>query len=149
ILLIVAGMFAFFKRGEGMYGVEFTGGSFQEYRFQKPIGIDKLRNSLAEIGYGTSTIQKVGDTNEVIIRAAQKSEKPIAEKLKKDYPDNPYEVLRLESIGPVIGKELKTKAIWAVVLSLLGIWIYVVWRFDFKFAFGAILSLFHDALTTI
>lgn len=149
ISVIVVGGFFVFKRGESMFGVEFSGGTLQEYRFQKPVSIDKLRSALNEIGYGTSTIQRVGDTNDIIIRAVQGSEKPIGDRIKKDFPDNPTEVLRLESVGPVVGKEIKTKALWAVVLSLLGIWVYVVWRFDFRFAFGAILSLFHDALTTV
>ena len=149
ILLIAAGAFAFVKRGDSMYGVEFTGGTFQEYGFQKPVSVDSIRKSLDQIGYGTSSIQRVGESNEIIIRSPQKSEKAIADKIKQDFPDNPFEVLRLESIGPVVGKELKTKALWALMLSLLGIWVYVIWRFDFRFAFGAILSLAHDALTTL
>ena len=149
LLTILVGGYFFMKRGEGMYGVEFTGGSMQEYRFQRSIPIEKIRKALGEIGYGTSTIQRVGDSSEIIIRAPQNSEKAIGDRLKRDFSDNPYEVLRIESLGPVIGKELKVKAFWAVVLSLLGIWAYVVYRFDFKFAFGAILSLFHDALTTV
>ena len=131
IAVILAGMFAFVKRGDDMYGVEFTGGSFQEYGFKNPISIEQIRKSLSEIGYGTATIQKVGGTNEIMIRTAQGSEKPIAEKFKKDFPGNPYEVLRLENMGPVVGGEMKTKAMWAMALSLLGIWLYVVYRFDF------------------
>ena len=149
ILLIIVGMAAFIKRGDKMFGVEFSGGTMQEYRFQQTVSVEKIRSALNEIGYGTATIQRVGESNDVIIRSPQHSEKDIQDRIKKDFPDNPYEVLRLESIGPVVGQELRSKAIWAVVLSLLGIWIYVVYRFDFKFAFGAILSLFHDALTTI
>ncbi|OIO39323.1 MAG: hypothetical protein AUJ71_00955 [Candidatus Omnitrophica bacterium CG1_02_49_16] len=149
IAVILAGMFAFVKRGDDMYGVEFTGGSFQEYGFKNPISIEQIRKSLSEIGYGTATIQKVGGTNEIMIRTAQGSEKPIAEKFKKDFPGNPYEVLRIENMGPVVGGEMKTKAMWAMALSLLGIWLYVVYRFDFRFAFGGILALFHDGLATI
>ncbi len=149
LITILVGGYFFVKRGEGMYGVEFTGGSMQEYRFSKSIEVEKIRKALSEIGYGTSTIQRVGATNEIIIRAPQHSEEKIAATLKKDFPDNSYEVLRIENLGPVVGKELKTKAFWAGVLSLLGIWAYVVSRFEFKFAFGAILSLFHDALTTV
>ena len=149
IAVILAGMFAFVKRGDDMYGVEFTGGSFQEYGFKNPISIEQIRKSLSEIGYGTATIQKVGGTNEIMIRTAQGSEKPIAEKFKKDFPGNPYEVLRIENMGPVVGGEMKTKAMWAMALSFLGIWLYVVYRFDFRFAFGGILALFHDGLATI
>ena len=149
LTLIIVGMVAFIRRGEGMYGVEFSGGTFQEYRFEKPLPIDQLRKSLTEIGLGTSTIQRVGESNQVIIRSPQGSEKEIQIRIKKDFPGNTFEVLRLESIGPVIGKELKTKALWAIALSLLAIWGYVVCRFNLRFAFGAILSLLHDALATM
>ncbi|MBI3253044.1 MAG: protein translocase subunit SecD [Candidatus Omnitrophica bacterium] len=147
--LIALGAVFFVRRGEKMFGVEFTGGTLQEYRFEKPLSVDELRKTLTAVGYGTATIQRVGETDEFMVRAGQGSEGPIQQAIKKDFPDNPAELLRLESIGPVVGKELKTKALWAVALSLLGIWIYVIYRFDFKFAFGAILSLLHDALTTV
>ncbi len=149
ILVIFAGAYFFFNRGEKMFGVEFTGGTMQEYRFAKPVSVDVIRKSLDEIGFGTATIQKVGEGSDMMIRAGQGSEVAIQKKLKDSFPDNPYELLRLESVGPVVGKELKVKAIWAVALALIGIWVYIVWRFDFKFAFGAILSLFHDALITV
>jgi SecD/SecF fusion protein len=149
ILVAVIGCFYGYKRGEGMFGVEFTGGTMQEYRFEKEMPIDRLRQELTEIGFGTVAIQRVGDASQFIIRSPQHSENAIQEKLKKDFPDNPYEVLRLESVGPVIGNEMKSKALWATVLSLVAIWLYVVIRFDFRFAFGAILSLFHDAVVTV
>lgn len=149
LVVIAVGLFSYIRRGESAFGVEFTGGSSQEYRFEKPISVDGLRKSLDEIGYGTATIQRAGENNDIFIRAAQKSETPIAQKIRKDFPDNPFEVLRIESIGPVIGEELKVKAFWSFFLSLLAIWMYVVWRFNLKFAFGAILAIFHDALVTV
>ncbi len=149
VLVILAGAYFFFNRGEKMFGVEFTGGTMQEYRFTQAVSVDDIRKSLDQIGFGTATIQKVGEGNDIMIRAGQGSETTIQKKLTQDFPQNKHELLRLESVGPVVGKELKVKALWAVALALLGIWIYIVWRFDFKFAFGAILSLFHDALVTI
>ena len=148
-LIIVVGLYAGWKRGDSLWGVEFMGGTMQEYRFEKELPIDKLREELTKIGYGTATLQRVGETHQIIIRSPQGSEKAIQEKLKADFPDNPYEVLRLESVGPVVGNEMKSKALLATLLSLLAIWLYVVVRFDFRFAFGAILSLFHDALITV
>ncbi|MBI4432780.1 MAG: protein translocase subunit SecD [Candidatus Omnitrophica bacterium] len=146
---ILIGAFFFVKRGEKLFGVEFTGGAMQEYRFEKPVAVEALRNSLTAVGHGTATIQRVGQANEFIIRSGQGSENVIGQALRKDFPDNRFELVRLDSIGPVVGKEMKTKALWAFVFSLLGIWAYVVYRFDFKFAFGAILSLLHDGLIAI
>ena len=149
LIVILIGAVAFFKRGPGMFGVDFSGGSMQEYRFKEPVGIDRLRKSLTEIGYGTASIQRVGETSQIIIRSPLQSESAISEKIKKDFPDNPYEILRIESVGPVVGKELKSKALWAFAVSLLAIWLYVVYRFDFRYAFGAIFSLFHDGLVAV
>ncbi len=149
IVVIVIGMAKFVMRGDKMYGVDFTGGSMQELKFQKTIEVEAIRKSLAEVGQGTAVIQKVRDTNQVIIRSSLNSDKAITENLKKDFPDNAFEVLRADHVGPIVGKELKVKALWALILSLVGIWLYVVWRFDFKFAFGALLSLLHDALITL
>jgi len=148
-IVIVAGLVVFAMRGSKMFGVDFSGGTLLEYRFANSVGVDKVRKSLNEVGLGTSIIQKVGDTNQIIIRAPLNTDKAIGDVIKKDFSDNPAELLRAENVGPIVGKELRVKALWAVVLSLLGIWIYVIWRFDFKFAFGAILSLLHDALITI
>ncbi|MGH7198218.1 MAG: protein translocase subunit SecD [Candidatus Omnitrophota bacterium] len=148
-LVLAIGMWAFFARGQNMYGVDFMGGSMQEYRFTKPVAVESLRKSLSDIGFGTATIQRVGDTNQMIVRSPLGSEKAIAEKLKSNFSDNAFEVLRIESVGPLIGQELRGKALWALILSLAAICIYVAVRFDFKLSMGAILALFHDGLVCI
>jgi len=148
-IVIVAGLVIFVMRGNKMFGVDFSGGTLLEYRFANSIGVDKVRKALNEVGLGTSIIQKVGDTNQIIIRAPLNTDKAIEDVIKKDFSGNPAELLRSENVGPIVGKELRVKALWATVLSLLGIWVYVIWRFDFKFAFGALLSLLHDALITV
>jgi SecD/SecF fusion protein len=147
--VIVSGLVVFAMRDQAMFGVDFSGGTLQEFRFSKEVKVEAIRKSLSEIGLGTAIIQKVGETNQIMVRSPLNTNTTVFEKLKKDFPDNNFEVLRSENVGPTIGRELKSKAVWAIVLSLVGIWLYVVWRFDFKFAFGAILSLFHDALVTI
>lgn len=149
IALIAVGVFGFVKRGPTMFGVDFSGGTMIEYKFEKPVQIDEMRKSLAAVDEGTAAIQKLGDTNQFILRTAADTEPKITAELKKSFPDNPVELLRLESVGPIVGKELKTKALWAFILSLVAIWGYVVWRFDFRFAFGAILAIFHDGLIAI
>ncbi len=149
ILVMLAGLGAYFMRGNSMYSVDFSGGTMQELRFEKPVALDKLRGALGENGFGTATLQRVGDTNQIIIRSEMNSDNAITEAVKKNLPDNAFEVLRIESVGPIVGKELKTKAVWAFAISLIAIWAYVAWRFDFKFAFGAILALFHDGLVAV
>ncbi len=149
LLLILAGGYSGWKRGAGFFGVEFSGGTMLEGRFEKEMAADKLREELAKIGYGSATIQQVGDAHQFIIRAPQGSDKKIQDTLKQVFPDNGFELLRLESVGPVIGREMLVKGFWAMLFSLAAIWLYVVVRFDFRFAFGAILALFHDAFVAI
>ncbi len=147
--IIVWGMIVFVQRGEKMFGVDFAGGTMQEYRFEKPIEVEDIRKSLNEVGLGTASIQKIGNSNQIIVRGPINAGEKIEAQIKKDFSGNRFDLLRSENVGPIVGKEMRGKAIWAIVLGLLGIYIYVVWRFDFKFAFGAILSLFHDALITV
>jgi SecD/SecF fusion protein len=149
LLVILTGVFAFVRRGEGMFGVDFSGGNLIEYRFDKPVSIEAIRGALAGVGQGNSTIQRVGGTNQFIIRSAMGSDKVVTEVIDKDFADNSHEILRLESVGPIVGKELRSKALWAMLISLFAIWSYVAYRFDFKFAFGAILSLFHDGAVAL
>ncbi len=149
IVVIAFGLFRFFQRGDGMYGVDFTGGTLQEYRFKSPVSVDAVRRSLNEIGHGEATIQEVGGANQIIIRSPQETEAAVEQRLKADFKEASPETLRVESVGPIVGKELKEKAFWAFIISLAGIWMYVVYRFDFRFAAGAILAIFHDGLIVL
>lgn len=148
LAVVGIGIASFVSRGAGMYGVDFSGGTMQEYRFAKTVSVEAVRASMAGIGYGTATIQKGGE-HDIIIRSPLGSEDKITAQLNKDFKDNAPEILRIESVGPVVGKELKEKALIAFIVSLAAIWLYVVWRFDFKFAFGAILALLHDGLVAV
>ncbi|KPJ53636.1 hypothetical protein AMJ39_03785 [candidate division TA06 bacterium DG_24] len=69
--------------------------------------------------------------------------------VREDYPDNPVTLEREELIGPRIGKELQRRAIYAVLLGMAAILIYISFRFDFRFAVGAVIALFHDVLITV
>jgi preprotein translocase SecF subunit len=122
----------------------------QDYAFKKPVSLGGVRDALSKVGYGNVTIQQAGFAGtEFIIRAPQNSEKAIGEALNQSFADNAPEVRRIESVGPLVGRELKEKAVWAFIISLLFIWGYVVVRFDVRYAFGAILALFHDGLVAV
>ncbi len=149
ILVIAVGAFRFVQRGKEMYGVDFTGGTMMELKFQSAPTLESVRKAMDEIGHGNATIQIVAGTSQVIFRTEQGTEAAIQEKLKASMPDNPFELNRLESVGPIVGSELKHKAVWAFLISLLGIWMYVVYRYDFRFAAGAILAIFHDGLVAL
>ena len=150
VLLFVACLVVFVKKGSNSYGVEFTGGQSQEYLFEKAMDIDSLRSALKEAGLTEVGIQQVRENpRQVIIRTSQETSDIVQKEFKKRFPNDKFDVLRLEKIGPTVGKDLKKKAVLALAYSLLGILIYVAFRFrNFDFAVGGIVALLHDVVFT-
>ncbi|MEO0019498.1 MAG: protein translocase subunit SecF [candidate division WOR-3 bacterium] len=138
------------------YGIDFTGGSLVQVHFSRPVKIDAVRQALTAMGEGGASIQET-ETGDFLIRVkpSEKSgdESSFSVKLRQQFaasfPDNPFEILRDEAVGPRISKELQSKVIWAVLLGIIGILIYVSFRFDFRFGTGAVLALVHDTLITL
>jgi len=148
--IFLIGVLSIFVKGKNAYGVEFSGGQLQEYVFHDPVAIDNLRNSLREIGMADVSIQQVKENpRQVIIRSTQESADAIQLEFKKNFPGNDFEILRIEKIGPTVGRELKKKALFAIIYSLLGILVYVAIRFKhFDFAVGGVFALLHDVVLT-
>ncbi len=145
VILIIVGMVVFGIKGEKNFGVDFSGGSIQEFEFKNSININNIRDILKGIGFGDSVIQQVKDTNRVIIRSYKGATDKIEMALKQAFED--VRVLRIEKVGPIIGNVLRRKALLAVIYSLIGISLYIFFRFKhLKFATGAIIALFHDVL---
>ena len=149
LAVIVCGLVAFVYRGEKNFGIDFQGGTLQQFRFEKAVSVDDIRTTLKEIGLADSQIQSFGNNKDVLIRTAQQDTEVINQEFKQVFKDNPFELLRMEKVGPSIGKQLKNKAIGAILLALLGICIYITIRFKFNFAVSAIIAIFHDVLITI
>ncbi|HCD37377.1 MAG TPA: protein translocase subunit SecDF [Candidatus Omnitrophica bacterium] len=150
-LVIIIGLVSFFKKGKDAYGIDFSGGQLQEYSFTKPVAVDTMRAILKEAGISDGSIQQFKeDPKIVMIRTSVDTADAVAAQLKKNLADNPFEVLRVENVGPVAGKELQKKALMALGLSLLGILFYVAYRFKhFNFAIAGVIALFHDVLVTL
>lgn len=148
--IFVAGMFAIYTKGKAAYGVEFTGGQLQEYIFEKPVAIESLRDALKSVGLADVSIQELKDNpRQVIIRGNQESVDVIQKEFKRVLQDNKFEVLRIEKIGPTVGRALKKKAFLAIIYSLLGILVYVAIRFKHvDFAVGGVFALLHDVILT-
>ena len=95
-----------------------------------------------------------GNTREVLIKAeiqrgGENTAVLIQDVLSRDFPDNPYEIRRVEEVGPKIGRELVKGAILSVIFASLLMGIYISWRFELKFAIGAVAALIHDVLVTV
>ncbi len=153
-LVIFMGMVSMIIRGGPNFGIDFVGGTIIQVRFEKDIDIGAIRNSLSTVNLGNSEIKEFGNSRDVSIKTeVQQTEKASAETVRgvltRDFPDNPYEIRRIEEVGPKIGGELIRGAIWSVLFAFFLMLIYISWRFEFKFAIGAVAALVHDVLITL
>ncbi|MBN1522001.1 MAG: protein translocase subunit SecD [Candidatus Aureabacteria bacterium] len=149
IVLIAGGLFVFFIRGDEKYGIDFTGGTVVQVKFDEKIKIEDLRDMLKKVGLGKSTIQYFGiDKTTVIIKTSMQQVNAVQDVIKENLKEKSFSVERVEQIGPAIGKELRTSALVAFTLAILGILLYITWRFEFRFAIAAIIALVHDVLVT-
>ncbi|MDZ7724945.1 MAG: protein translocase subunit SecF [candidate division KSB1 bacterium] len=155
-VLILIGLISLVIQGGPRYGIDFTGGTSLHLAFEKSISAEQIRESLTDIGLADAEIKQMGtaEENEIMIRVEQQHEGAetaglVETELGNDLSDNPYEIISVQEVGPKIGGELRRAAIMAVLISLLGILIYISWRFEFKFAVGAVAALFHDVLITL
>lgn len=150
LIVLIVGIVSFAQKGKAAYGVEFSGGQLQEYMFNESIKIETLRAALKEAGLADVNIQQVKEEpRQVIIRSSADTAELVEKEFKKAFPQNNFEVLRIEKIGPSVGRELKKKALLAIIYSLLGILIYVAIRFKHvDFAVGGVFALLHDVVLT-
>jgi SecD/SecF fusion protein len=148
LIVIVLGMASIFKKGQGAYGVDFAGGQLQEYKFQQPIQVELLRTSLKEVGLADASIQQFKDNPEVvIIRTPQDTANQVEKIFKDKIPGNKFDILRIENVGPIVGQQLRKRAIMAILLALGSILVYVGFRFrHFDFAFAGVVALLHDVV---
>lgn len=137
------------------YGIDFAGGTVIQAQFEKAPDLNALRSTLNTLNLGEVVIQNFGDDKEVLIRV-EKSEKKLTEvskeirnQLNTTFSDNKFTIERVEQVGPKVGKDLKGKAIMAIIYALIGILIYVSLRFEFIFSIGAVLALSHDIIITM
>jgi preprotein translocase SecF subunit len=142
--------------GGPKYGVDFTGGTLLQIRLGRTLAADHVRQALDAGGLqGAELQQMTGENkNEFLIRIqeAQGHGDLFArarDAIQARDPDVAVELRRTEAVGPKVGSELRQKAIWAVLGSLGAILIYVGFRYEFKYAFGAVLALFHDVFVTL
>jgi len=148
-IVIVAGLFTLNARKKTMYGTDFLGGQVLEYKITPAVTIDKVREVLTGEEFSQIAIQDFKDVEGgVRIRCASDLSGKVEAKLKEVFPN--VETLNVDTISPKVGKSLKQKAFLAVLLSLLGILLYVAVRFKhFDFAFAGIVALFHDVLIAL
>ena len=154
-IIIIAGIVCMVVRGFN-FGIDFTGGTIIDLKFDQPVTIADVRTSLGKYGLDGSTIQLSGAqsdvtaSEDVMIRTMDLEEdqrKEIMATLKDDVGS--YTVLREEKVGATIGGELITNAVEALLISWVLIIAYVAYRFEWKFGVAAVLALVHDILIVL
>lgn len=131
------------------FGLDFTGGTLIELNYQQPADLGKVRDELVKAGYAEAVVQSFGDTKDVLVRMPSEDPelgKKVAAALQQADAQNPASLKRVEYVGPQVGEELRDQGGLGMLLALGGILLYVGFRFQWKFALGAILSLIHDAI---
>jgi len=155
IVFTVIGLLSLIVKGGLHYDIDFTGGTLVQVRFEQAVGIDRIRASLAKIGFGDSVIQQFGDPREFILRMSLSAEKPeeigrqVQAALSGGAALGKFEIRRVEFVGPQVGRDLQLQALYAVLASLAGILLYIAMRFDLKGAVAAIVAVFHDVLVSV
>jgi preprotein translocase subunit SecF len=144
------------SRGAANMGIDFSGGTSMQLKFTKPLPIADARVALHKNGIAKADLQEIKDGNKLLIKidkntslALGKAAEAVQTAFKKEFPDNAFTVDSSTEIGPSIGDKLRKDTLVAVFISLLGIILYIAWRFDFKFGIGATLATMHDCLAMI
>ena len=140
-------------RGAANMGIDFSGGTSMQLKFSKPFSIADARTALHKHGIAKADLQEIKNGNMLLVKmagaAVGKQSEMVQTSFKKEFADNPFTVESSTEIGPSIGDKLRKDTMIAVAVSLLGIILYIAWRFDFKFGIGATISTMHDVLTMV
>ena len=148
-LFILGGIVLFAMRGDKNYAVDFSGGTLQQYMFQNPVKMDDVRRVLKEMGHENASIQQYGNPKEIIIRTQDDITTKLSNAFKAELKDNTFQLLRVETVGPAVGKNLRSNALISLCLGLAGIAIYVMFRFDLRYGIAGVIALIHDVFVAI
>ncbi len=135
------------------FGIDFKGGTLIEIRTPGPANISQLRKTIGKLNLGSFELQEFGDPRDILIRfetqpGGEKAQQKAINKVKAALGEK-VDYRRVEVVGPKVSGELTKDGIIAVVVALLGVMIYIWFRFEWQFAIGAVASLTHDVLLTI
>jgi preprotein translocase subunit SecF len=153
-VLMIASVVSFFTRGLNL-GIDFTGGVSAQVSFTQAANVDDIRSKLTAAGFHEPQVQNFGSSREVVIRLPpdpSQTEASIRAKLENAVKsiDANAQVPQLDVVGPQVGNELRTSAIYALSFTLLLIFMYIAFRFHtWRLSFGAILAVLHDPILVI
>ena len=153
-VIMVLGSFALvFTKGLN-FGIDFAGGVIMEVKSGTPVAdLAAMRDQLGNLELGEISLQEFGAPDVVLIRIPQQEGGEVATQAAvakvKESLGAEWQYRRTESVGPKVGDELKSSAVWASLFAMLGIMAYIWFRYEWQFGVNAVLALFHDCVTTV
>jgi preprotein translocase subunit SecF len=141
--------------GKANLGIDFSGGTAVQLKFDKPLAIEDARKAVEKHGLGDAELQEFTQDQKLLIRVKtghtmeEEVGKTIISAFETEFPNHAFVVDSSTSIGPTIGKKLQEDALVAIVLSLVGIMMYIAVRFEFRFGVAAAIATFHDVLAVL
>ncbi|HEX9778780.1 MAG TPA: protein translocase subunit SecF [Geopsychrobacteraceae bacterium] len=154
--LILIGLVSLTVKGGPNYGIDFAGGTLVQVLFEEKTDAAAIKQALAGLDLGSMSVQQFGDeASEFLIRVESSSDElkglsnQIGDSLETGYGPDKVDIRRVEMVGPQVGKDLRSKGIKAIFYAMIGILVYISWRFEFRFAVGALVALIHDVVITL
>jgi SecD/SecF fusion protein len=151
LALLLAGAVAFYTRGEHNFGVDFRGGDLITLSAPGQIDVGQVRGALNPIGFAEASIQESSQAGKsyITIRTPLNTSDKVEKQILETLPSAGFKVEGSERVGALVGGELAKSSLIALGLGILGILIFVTFRFELAFAVGAIVALLHDVLMTV
>jgi preprotein translocase subunit SecF len=152
VLFVVASLISLATRGLE-FGIDFTGGIVLEVKYSEAANLETIRNDLIDAGYSNAQVQLFGEAEVVLVRLPPMDgniddiRAQLQATLHADDPNT--DLRRVEFVSPQVGTELAEKGALAMIFALMMIFLYVMFRFQWKFSAGAVAALAHDAIVTV
>jgi len=155
-LMVLSGLSLLVKGGP-RYGLDFEGGTLVQVKFSADVDIGAVRDAVSSLNIEDVSVQEFGEkgAHEFIIGMKKTTEgleglsDKVRETMQNRFGADSFEIRRVEMVGPKVGADLRKKGVLAILFSLVGMLIYIWWRFELRFGVGAVLCLFHDVTITV
>jgi len=154
-LVSVVVLVLFFAKGPKL-GVDFAGGTMVHLKFHQNVTISEIRQAFVRSGWKNSVVQDFGgsESGEFLVRLETTTgqlgtvEREVRRGLSDRFGSEQFEIRRIESVGPKVGKDLRRRGTLSVIFATVMMGLYIWFRFDLRFGLGAVIALIHDVLVT-